>query len=277
MPDTDTTINPGSGSDAVVLFDSSPDSPPEPQAETPSAETQNTEPATGTEPNVEPQADEDTRFDKHPRFKQLLSSEKTLKQQIAAMEQKLAKLEAPPAPPRNFDAELDALDAKLAEGDIDLATHQKQTRQIQRELANYEREQAQRQTAEQYQARELQDAFLKDHGFVKELLDTRSDEIDALIQQYPLHDSLSAALALRVKELETAQDATVQKAVAEAVAAKEKEMLANFKAKQTARSLSEDARSVTAPDLNAPLKDTAKMGGVKQALAGRLKALRSGA
>lgn len=270
--------------EASVLFDSSPDS--QTSTETTevadsSAETQNTDTAeegeTVEETEVVAETPEETpeenvRFDQHPRFKELHSSNKELKEQLAALSSKLEEMN--PQEQTDFDSKFSDLDNKLEEGDITLAEFNKQSRALMQEQTAFERQQATETAQAQSRTRELQDKFLKDHDYLNDLLKSKPDEIGALIDANPLHDQVSAAMELRIKELETGQETAVKEAVEQAVKAKEQEMLKNFKAKQSARSLGEGARSAE-PDANALLKDTSQHGGVKNVLAERLKARRT--
>lgn len=270
--------------EASVLFDSSPDSQDSTEStETAdsSAETQNTDTAEEGETVEEtevaaetPEAtpEENVRFDQHPRFKELHSSNKELKEQLAALS---SKFEAQnPQEQTDFDGKFSDLDNKLEEGDITLAEFNQQSRALMQEQTAFERQQATETAQEQSRTRELQNKFLKDHGYLNDLLQSKPDEIESLIADNPLHDQVSAAMELRIKELETGQETAVKEAVEQAVKAKEQEMLKNFKAKQSARSLGEGARSAE-PDANALLKDTSQYGGVKNVLAERLKARRT--
>lgn len=270
--------------EASVLFDSSPDSQESTEpAETvdPSAETQNTETAeegeTVEETTVAAETPEETpeenvRFDQHPRFKELHSSNKELKEQLAALSSKLEAMN--PQVQTDFDSKYSELDTQLEEGNITLAEFNKQSRALMQEQTAFERQQATDAAQEQSRARELQDKFLKDHGYLNDLLQSKPDEIESLIADNPLHDKVSAAMELHIRELEAGTEKAVKEAVDQAVKAKEQEMLKNFKAKQSARSLGEGARSAE-PDANAMLKDTSKHGGVKNVIAERLKARRT--
>lgn len=286
MEDQNTTLN--DGSDAAVLFDSSPDSPvSEESTETSdsSAETLNTDTEakeegaetageSGKEATEEGKTEEDVRFDQHPRFKELHKSNKEMAARLAEMSAKIESLTANPADTRDFDAEFKKLDDDLESGDLSIAQHSAKTRKLSQEQAAEERESARRQEREQYQARELQDKFLKDRPYLTELLESNADEIAALIAESPMHDNVSAAMELRIKQLETANEKAIAEAVAKATKETEQKMLANFKAKQSARSLGEGARAASEPDPDAALKDTGKHGGVKNTLAERLKARR---
>lgn len=287
MEDQEATLN--DGSDAVVLFDSSPDSPaPVEATETAdsSAETLNTDTAekgaeaeaaqdeSGTEdPAVGQKAEDNLRFDQHPRFKELLTSNKEMQARLAELSAKLES-QKPTQEATDFNAEFESLDKQLADGDIDLPEYNKQVRTLLKDQASAERQAAERQAQEQYQARELQDKFLQKRGYISDMLEKRSEDIEALIAADPLHDRVSAAMELRLADIESGQEAAIKEAVEKAVKDTEQKMLANFKAKQSARSLGEGARSAE-PDGDALLKDTSKHGGVKAVIADRLKAFRS--
>ena len=245
--------------------DSSPDS---------SAETQNTD--TGKEekaPEVKPVVEEpeELRFDKHPRFQELLKAKKTQAEEIAKLQAQLSSL-SKPAETKDFDKELSELDAKLEEGDLSIAEHSKAVRQILREQQDAERQRLMSDLQQQQEAESFQKSFMEEHPYLKEFQEARSDELDEIRSTNRLHDTISAAMALRIKDLE----AEIAKAEKQGFAKGQEQTVKNFKAKQNARALSTGARAVPDNDL-AELQDTKKRGGAANVIADRLRRIRSGA
>ena len=209
-------------------------------------------------------ADEE-RFDKHPRFKQLLGKVKELEAKLAT-----APVEAKTT--RDFDGELKALDEKLENGNLSLAEYQKQARVIAKEQSQAEWDA--RASAEQGKAEQqkLQAQFLTDHPYVEKLVSEQADAIAELKTANPLHDDISAAMALHIKELEAGRDQAIKEAVDQAVKETETRVRKDIEAKRTAKSLG--AGPATPPQPTDALKDTSQAGGLKVALAQKLRTLR---
>lgn len=262
----DTPVAPASSEpEPTPAQDSSPDS---------SAETLKTD--TGTEGKAEAkpvvEEPEETRFDKHPRFQELLKAKKTQAEEIATLQAQLNSLSKPPEAAKDFDKELSELDAKLEEGDLSLAEHSKAVRQILREQQDAERQRLMSDLQQQQEAESLQKSFMEEHPYLKEFQETRSDELDEIRSTNRLHDTISAAMALRIKDLE----AEIAKAEKQGFTKGQEQTIKNFKAKQNARALSTGARAVPDNDL-AELQDTKKRGGAANVIADRLRRIRSGA
>lgn len=214
--------------------------------------------------------DSNTRFDKHPRFQELLKQQKEQKALIEDLQKKLAEAE----PKRDFDAELEALAGQLEEGDIDLKEYNAQVKSLAQEQADAERA---AKDAEEQQQREIQvaqEGFLKEFPFISELLKDSPDEIEALKAANPIHDDATAAMALHIQQLEASKEAEIKEAVEKAVQEAQKKFEKNLAAKQSAKSLG--SGPAANPEPNNELKNTATAGGVRNVLAKRLASMRSG-
>lgn len=281
MDPNDTTINTETVMDSSPM-DSSPDRSHEPE---PSAETINTD--TGeetTEAAEEVQAkeaeakaketEELDRFDKHPRFQKLLKENSEFKnqtkefnRQIAELQKQLSHMQTP-TKQRDYDAEINGLDEKLASGDLELSDYNKQVRKIEREKADAEWSLRLNEMEQKGRAQEYQAQFIKDYPYVDEFLKTRQDEISSIRGTNPIHDDLTAAIALKVQDLEAGQQQAIDDAVAKATKETEARVRKDYEAKRTARSLG--SGPATTPNQDDELKNTKAHGGAVQAIAARL-------
>lgn len=209
-------------------------------------------------------ADED-RFDKHPRFQQLLGKVKELEAKLAS---------APPEvkTSRDFEGELKSLDEKLESGDLSLAEYQKQARTIAKEQSQAESDARAAEAQTKAQQQQLQTQFLTEHPYVAKLVSEQADAIADLKAANPLHDDISAAMVLHIKELEAGRDQAIKEAVEQAVKDTETRVRKDIEAKRTAKSLG--AGPATPPQPADALSDTAKAGGRVSAIAQKLRTLR---
>lgn len=224
------------------------------------------------EGKTEPEDDKLDRFDKHPRFQELIKQNKEFKAQLAELTEKLKAPPAPATPPKDFESDLKALDKQLEDGDIGLAEYQQKSREIAKEQSKWEMEQREGETQRKAEAAKLQAKFLEEFPFVASLTAERTDEIAALKAANPLHDDVSAAMALHIKGLQEGQDAAVKAAVDKAVKETEDKLRKEFEAKRTTKSLG--AGPATPPAADDPLKDTKAQGGLRIALASKLAGMR---
>jgi len=276
------------------FMDSSPMGPEELGIADPSAETQNTEAAEDTqsetetvvegEPEVKEEPKVEDRFDQHPRFKELIEAKNSLKGENDTLKKQLqdlaARVDGITAPKgRDFEKDLSALEEKLEAGDLDLAAFAKEQRKILAEQGETDRQRLLAEINQQGQLQKSQEQFLTDHPYINDVLQTKYDDVQRLRQANPLHDDVSAAMAVKIRDLETAaqdfetaKEAAIKEAVEKAKKETEETVIKNFKAKQQARSLGSGSRP--APDDDS-LKDTSQQGGVRNVLAASLRRMRA--
>lgn len=194
------------------------------------------------------------------------------------------KPEAPAAPARDFAGEKAALDEAFRAEKIDQATYAGKVFELATEMAKAEAQtlvsQGNQNTVQQVQA-ELKKA--QDAASWKVLCEAnpglqgfeRSPEFAALKAANPLHDPLSAYLTHQL----TKAKADTEKAVADAVKAKEAEMVAAIKAKGHAAVLGNPGGQAPSggPDFDAMLEEPEKYGGVAAVQAMKLKHMRASA
>ncbi|UJX41698.1 hypothetical protein K9F62_03070 [Desulfovibrio sp. JY] len=192
------------------------------------------------------------------------------------------KPDTPAAPPRDFAGEKAALDEALKAEKIDQATYAGKVFELATEMAKAEAQtlvsEGNQNTVQAVQA-ELKKA--QDATSWKALCDAnpglsgfeRSPEFARIKSINPLHDPLSAYLTHRLAEAK----AKTEKAVADAVKAKEAEMVAAIKAKGNAAVLGNPGGQAPqgGPDFDAMLKDPGKYGGVAAVQAMKLKHMRA--
>jgi len=81
---------------------------------------------------------------------------------------------------------------------LSIAEHSKAVRQILREQQDAERQRLMSDLQQQQEAESLQKSFMEEHPYLKEFQETRSDELDEIRSTNRLHDTISAAMALRI-------------------------------------------------------------------------------
>lgn len=239
------------------------------------------------------QSEDDSRFDKHPRWQEMLrerneSREKAiaLEAEIRTIKEMMAQSQRVPErtqeqkPSRDYDAEISKLDEQLESGDISLTEHRQKERAIlrdqQREEASRIRQEAEKsvQTVlQQKTAQELQTKFLADNPRFMELKNAGKLDQIKKSDPYGFHDDFSAYLAMQLQEAEDAKSKAVEQAIKET----EDRVLKNMKAKRESMTLGPGPSSAPADDEKTPpeLKNPKKFGGVTSVLASRLAAKRS--
>lgn len=103
----------------------------------------------------------------------------------------------------------------------------------------------------------------------------KTGELTKYINANPGHNAISAYHELKAESLVSGNQKTIDEAITKAVAAKEAEMLKNFKAKKTATVLGGGPAQGPAP-IDPELSNTRAKGGLVTTLAARLVALRGG-
>jgi hypothetical protein len=211
------------------------------------------------------------RLDKMPRFIKLNEKVSNSQKDNVRMAGEIAKLTEQiqsSKATRDFAGELSALGAKLDEGEINLAQYQEQTKAIAQAEVDEKYTAQQDSDRQKGERAEMQERLIADNPFIETVLTEKADEVAAMKIANPLHDDLSAALVLHIADLEEGQQAAID----EAVLAAEKKFEANVKAKVTSTSLGSAQHAATGTDES--LKDTAKSGGVVNALVESLKRMR---
>lgn len=223
-------------------------------------------------------ADEEfqTRFDKHPRFQQLIKERDELKGQVSSISEKLETLmrqKPEPAQGADFDARIAALKRERDDGNIDLDEYEAKRDQIREEQIQAKVDQ---QLSGARQHEELQKSkaqLLSENPFIETILNENGADLKRIMDGNHLHDELSAALMLHIDSLEKGKQAEIDDAVAKAVKEAEEKFIKNSEAKRTARALGSGPKAT--PDEHAELKNTKERGGVTNVLAERLKRMRS--
>lgn len=239
-----------------------------------------------------PQGDLD-RFDKHPRWQEMIKARDEAKDRSIALEAELKAIkemmqqpsirqqaQQTETPARDYDAEISKLDDQLENGDLSLAQYNKATREIyaaqrQEEAQRYQQE-AQRtvqQALQEKSAQELRSKFIEKNPDYERLLKDGTLDRIASEDEFKIDNQYTAFLKHQIQELRSSQQALIDKAVKET----EERVLANFKAKQGALTLGQGPGAAPADaDGKVPpeLKNPKRFGGVTTVLANRLAARR---
>lgn len=284
--------------DATTLMDSSPIDTSSSEAST-SAETETTETATEktatTEASTETTTEKETQqptepekeppFHEHPRWKELQAERRQERRELEDLRRQVAESTKAPekSTERNFDAERADLKRTLEKGELEVEEYDAKMSQVYRDqaeaniqakLSEFDKAMSEKEQARQ--SKEFQDNYLKTNPEVAAILKDRIDDIEGAINDNPMHDPLSAAQDIYIRDLKAGYEKDKETAVKDAVAKKEQEMLANFKAKRDARAIG-GGPPVGDVDDAAELKDTEKQGGPIQAIARRLDRARGAA
>ncbi len=243
---------------------------------------------------------DDTRFDKHPRWQEMIKQRNDERDARIAAEARMKALEEfhsrqtavqqkTQEPQRDFGTEFAKLDKALEDGDVDLNQYRSQLAKLSREQAqadaksiiSQEMDAIKKQQAEQVRAqtvKERESRFLADNPRFMEL--KNAGEFDKIKKEdpYGFHDDLSAYHAFLAKEGTDKFKADLDAAVAKAVAETEEKVLAQIKAKQGAKTLGTGPASAPTDDIKAApeLKDPKRFGGRTKVLADRLLHSRRG-
>jgi len=207
--------------------------------------------------------DLESRFDKHPRFKELETKIHTLTEQLAAAEGKISVLT-----PQNK--------ADIEKKDDDGLPYKDITAMSKEELLEWQEDDPKGYAANLYQqiyhevsankqaeetrvqrensVNETYSAFEKEHSDFREKWD--SGELKMYMQEHPGHNAMSAYMALNKGNTQAQIDAAVAKAVKEA----EERVTKNFQAKRNAEVIS-DAGTTKTDEVADELKNPQKYGG----------------
>jgi hypothetical protein len=227
-----------------------------------------------------------TRFDKHPRFQELIKSkeELTIKAaQLDAQNRLLAdqvktiqmnyqppqnRVEQPPAD--DFDTKLVDLNKKLDEGEVSMSEYMKDyTKLVEtRTTAKVQAIQAEQQKNMKMSSLETQ--FLSKNADYMDIV--QSGKLEPIKQADPLHDNISAYYAYKAQEAKAGAEKSIQDAIEKTKKETEETMIKNFKAKGRADVLGEGPAHAPAEQgaNDARLKQSKKFGGATNLLAARL-------
>ena len=249
-------------------------------------------------PKAETQPEDDTRFDKHPRWQEMLRERNAERERAIALEAELkahkelmakrdesaqkGKAEQPPA--KDYEAEFKRLDKALDNGDISVDEHRSQSGKLFREqareeakalaeervnavLKEYREKERQRVEEERHRAiRDKQAKWLAENPKFTELVKDGTLEKIKKEDPFGLHDDYSAYLVWKAGEEKAA-------AVKEA----EEKHKANLKAKREAQTLTAGPAVTPSEPVDPTLKDSKKFGGRTSVLAEKLAAMRRAA
>lgn len=176
-------------------------------------------------------------------------------------------------PQRNFDAELQAIDKQLEEGDISLVEANVKQREILREQSKIEAQAYYQEMMKGQNVSALQQAFLKDNpDYLTFVQSGKVKEIQGKAPWGGLHDDVSAFFAHKLEETLASKEKEIQSAVEKAVKETEKKVLEQVKAKGRAATLGQGPTSVPpqGQETDPRLKEPKKHGGVTSVIAARL-------
>lgn len=264
-----------------------------------------TQDADGKQPDLKepgkpgPDAGDDFRFDKHPRWQEMIKERNAERERAIALEAELkahkelverfreqqkqpeTKVEKPA---KDYEAEFRKLDKALDIGDIDINEHRLQSGRLFREQAREEakalaesrvgevlkeyqaKEQQRLEEERQRSVRDKQAKWLSENPKFNEL--SKDGTLERIRREDPfgLHDDYSAYLVWKASEEKAA-------AVKEA----EEKLLANLKAKRDAQTLASGPSATPSEPRDPAMKDSKKFGGRTSVLAGKLAAMRRAA
>lgn len=216
--------------------------------------------------------EDDARFDKHPRFQELIQSKNAMKEELKTLRSQVEEsLKKEPEDPGYKDTSKMTVDEIRDWMEDDPAAY----------MANAAKQIRAEVTAEvegRLSQRSYDDKVLKtlnDYAAKNETFDQMWDsgEIQRFVEANPGYDAISAHMALTSEDNAKNIEIKVKEAVEKAVKETEERIIKNFKAKRGAQVLSSGPASTgTVQGKVAPeLKEPKKFGGVNTVLAARLK------
>ena len=219
------------------------------------------------EPIVEKEPEED-RFDKHPRFQELIKFKKESSEELKALKAQLAERAEPKEP--EFKDVMGMTEDEIQEWmDTDPKAYQANLiKQIRADVANELRSE-QNQSTEEQRVLKTFDSYAAENKTFDPMWD--SGEIQAFMNANPGHNAISAHMAMTMADKETEVEARIKEAVEKAQKETEEKVIKQFKAKKGAQVLgSGPASTGTVHDVAPELKDPKKYGGINTVLAARL-------
>lgn len=226
------------------------------------------------------QAQEDeARFDKIPRFKELIESNTTSKEKIKSLQKQIdegLKPEKPEDPGYKDVSKMTATEMREWMEEDPIAYTANIAKQIRAEVT--------KDVEGQFSQRSHEDKMLKtfdDYAAKNETFDQMWDsgEIQRFIDKNPGHNAISAHMALMSDGNAKGVEIQIKDATEKAIKKTEERMIKNFKAKKGAQVLSSGPTTTgTVQGKIAPeLKDPKKFGGINTVLAARLRERRQAA
>ena len=248
----------------------------------PPAEALKTETDEGAgEKDKELSEEEIARFDKHPRFQEIIGQRDNARTELTTMRSELDNLKnqvianvpekkSEPLPYKDITkmTEVEVLDWQ-SEEPVEFARNLYQ--QVLYETKATLVADGQQQEKESSIDKTYQEFGEKNVDFEPMW---KTGELTKYIDAHPGHNAISAYRELKAESSNSATEKVINDAVAKAVAAKEAEMLKNFKAKKTATVLGGGPAQGAAPAIDPELSNTHVKGGLISTLASRLMASR---
>jgi len=223
-----------------------------------------------TEEKPEKKADED-RFDKHPRFQELITGRREDKDNIATLTQQIEALQKPQKEEKPAYKDMGAMtNEQLTEWQED--NPQEYVKNLSQQIRDEVRQEvlgevtqnleAQREQAEQKAIEKTYVTYAKDNPDFDGMWD--SGELKSYMDENPGHTAISAHQMLTMEK-------RLQDAVEGATKEADKKAASNLKVKQKARVLGSGpaAGGKVVGQIPAELKDTKKYGGLTKVLADR--------
>ena len=218
---------------------------------------------------------DDVRFDKHPRFQELISGNRAMKAQIAQQAEQIEALQEIPEKKETAYKDMGAMPkeelTEMIEEDpqgfarnlalqIRSEVREEVLSEVQDEIA------ANKETADRKSIEKTYTKYSQDHSDFDKMWD--SGKLQSYMDENPGHNAISAHMAL-TKEVDA--QSKIDEAVAKAVKETESKSTKSLKAKKNAQVLgggpSSTGRAVD--QMPVELKDTKKYGGLATVLAAR--------
>ena len=243
--------------------------------ETKAAETEKKE----AETKVAQAQEDDARFDKHPRFQELIHSKNTLKEQVQALQSKVdegLKPKETEDPGYKDVSKMTAEEIREWMEEDPVAYTANIAKQIRAEVMKEVDEKSSQRTHEDQVFKTLDDYAAKNKTF-DPMWD--SGEIQKFMNKNPGHNAMSAHMALTAEGAAKDVEIRIKEAVEKAQKETKEKVIKDFKAKRGAQVLSAGPTTTgTVQGKIAPeLKDPKKFGGNNTVLAERLKQRRQAA
>jgi hypothetical protein len=227
------------------------------------------------------------RFDKHPRFQELIKSQQDLTNKTTTLEAQnqvladqnrelLNKATQTPPPGKenieqpSYENKLGDLAKKLDDGDISMSEYMSEYTNIIEARTEAKVQAVASEQEKTIKMSSLENDFLGKNPDYMEVVN--SGKLEAIKQANPLHDNISAFYAYKAQEAEGSTEQKVNEAVEKAKKETEETMVKNFKAKGRASVLGEGPTHAPPEQgkSDARLKNPNKHGGETNLLAARL-------
>lgn len=223
--------------------------------------------------------EDDARFDKHPRFQELIQSKNSLKEQVQTLQSKVdegLKSKETEDPDYKDVSKMTAEEIREWMEEDPVAYTANIAKQIRAEVMKEVDEKSSQRTHEDHVFKTLDNYAAKNKTF-DPMWD--SGEIQKFMNKNPGHNAMSAHMALTAESTAKDVETRIEEAVKKAQKETEEKIIKDFKAKRGAQVLSAGPTTTgTVQGKIAPeLKDPKKFGGNNTVLAERLKQRRQAA